>query len=37
MNIVLWVAQALLAILYGMAGVMKTFQAMIQVKEKLGF
>jgi uncharacterized membrane protein YphA (DoxX/SURF4 family) len=26
MNIALWIAQALLAVLYGMAGMMKTFQ-----------
>lgn len=34
MNIALWVAQVLLALLYGMAGVMKTFQT-AKVREQM--
>lgn len=34
MNIALWVAQILLVVLYGMAGVMKTFQ-IAKVKEQM--
>ena len=34
MNIVLWVVQILLAVMYGMAGIMKTFQT-AKAKEQL--
>jgi uncharacterized membrane protein YphA (DoxX/SURF4 family) len=34
MNIVLWIVQVLLAIMYGMAGVMKTFQT-AKAKEQM--
>jgi uncharacterized membrane protein YphA (DoxX/SURF4 family) len=34
MNIVLWVVQILLAVMYGMAGIMKTFQT-TKAKEQL--
>ena len=36
MNIALWIAQILLAVLYGMAGVMKTFQ-IAKVKEQMSW
>ena len=36
MNIALWVAQILLAAMYGMAGIMKTFQT-AKVKEQLSW
>ena len=36
MNIVLWVVQVLLAVMYGMAGIMKTFQT-AKAKEQMSW